>query len=106
MGKSIEELGFKPKGKEFDKRAINDPTIPVLRQKYSDRELAEAPMKFDNQNDFLYLIDPTRPKPRSLVDQLSQKKSSIHRSRSHSRALRQSKVSDSTFQDRAGSISR
>ena len=31
MGKSIEELGFKPRGKECDKRAVNDPTIPVLR---------------------------------------------------------------------------
>ena len=77
MGKKKEDFGFNPRGQEFDKRAIDDPTISVFKQMYSEREIADAPQKFDNPNDFLYLIDQTRSKPRSLVDQMSQKRSSV-----------------------------
>ena len=31
MGKKSEDFGFNLKGQEFEKRAIDDPTIPVLK---------------------------------------------------------------------------
>ena len=78
LGTQLGELGFDPDGGRFEERAGTDPTINVTRQRYGERELAEAPAKVDNPHDYLYLIDPTRRKPASALATPSRRSQSAY----------------------------
>lgn len=59
---SRKELGFDPEGGNFVKKQLKDNTIKVVKQNYEQFESGKFGPLFKKQNDYMYLVDPSKEK--------------------------------------------